>query len=58
MIGLWEKTFREYQDFQVNHVHETTENNQAMIELEAEKHRLEKELKDQEHRLFIGPDLR
>ncbi|KAM0879198.1 hypothetical protein ACQ4PT_034403 [Festuca glaucescens] len=46
-------TFREYQDFQVNHVHETTENNQAMIELEAEKHRLEKELKDQERRLFI-----
>ncbi|KAM0898993.1 hypothetical protein ACQ4PT_021581 [Festuca glaucescens] len=45
-------TFREYQDFQVNHVHETTENNQAMIELEAEKHRLEKELKDQERRLF------
>ncbi|XP_047045366.1 chloroplastic group IIA intron splicing facilitator CRS1, chloroplastic-like [Lolium rigidum] len=41
-------TFREYQDFQVNYVHETTENNQAMVELEAEKHRLEKEL-----RLFI-----
>uniref|UniRef100_A0ACD6ADB0 Uncharacterized protein n=1 Tax=Avena sativa TaxID=4498 RepID=A0ACD6ADB0_AVESA len=46
-------TFREYQDFQVNHVDETTENNKAMIELEAEKHRLEKELKDQERRLFI-----
>lgn len=46
-------TFREYQDFQVNHVHEITENNQAMIELEAEKHRLEKDLKDQERRLFI-----
>jgi hypothetical protein len=51
-------TFREYQDFQVNHVHEITENNQAMIELEAEKHRLEKDLKDQERRLFIvRPDL-
>lgn len=46
-------TFREYQDFQVNQAHETTINNKAMIELEAEKHRLEKELKDQERRLFI-----
>ncbi|XP_044959699.1 chloroplastic group IIA intron splicing facilitator CRS1, chloroplastic-like [Hordeum vulgare subsp. vulgare] len=46
-------SFREYQDFQLNHVQETTENNMALIELEAEKHRLEKELKDQERRLFI-----
>jgi hypothetical protein len=46
-------TFREYRDFQVNHVNETTGNNETMIELEAEKHRLEKELKDQERRLFI-----
>ena len=51
-------TFREYRDIQVNRVHETTENNEAMIELESEKHRLEKELKDQELRLFIvRPDL-
>ncbi|VAI94077.1 unnamed protein product [Triticum turgidum subsp. durum] len=46
-------SFREYQDFQLNHVQETTENNMALIELEAEKHRLEKELKDQQWRLFI-----
>lgn len=45
-------TFKEYQDIQVNHVHETTEN-KAIIELEAKKHRLEKELKDEERRLFI-----
>ncbi|KAL6662114.1 hypothetical protein ACP70R_001498 [Stipagrostis hirtigluma subsp. patula] len=44
-------TFREYQDFQANHVHENTENYKTMIELEAEKHRLEKELKDQEWKL-------
>lgn len=51
-------TFREYLDFQLNHVQETTENNMALTELEAEKHRLEKELKDQERRLFIvSPDL-
>ena len=46
-------TFREYRNLQVNRVHETTENNKGMIELESEKHRLEKELKDQERRLFI-----
>ncbi|EMS57550.1 Chloroplastic group IIA intron splicing facilitator CRS1, chloroplastic [Triticum urartu] len=46
-------TFREYLDFQLNHVQETTENNLGMVELEAEKHRLEKELKDQERRLSI-----
>ncbi|RCV30800.1 hypothetical protein SETIT_6G124900v2 [Setaria italica] len=45
-------TFREYQDFQADHVHENTENSN-IIELEAEKHRLEKELKDQEWKLSI-----
>ena len=51
-------TFREYRNLQVNRVHETTENNKGMIELESEKHRLEKELTDQERRLFIvRPDL-
>ncbi|XP_048540203.1 chloroplastic group IIA intron splicing facilitator CRS1, chloroplastic-like [Triticum urartu] len=46
-------TFREYLDFQLNHVQETTENNLGMVELEAEKHRLEKELKDLQRRLSI-----
>ena len=51
-------TFREYLDFQLNHVHEITENNLGMVELEAEKHRLEKELKDQQRRLsIVSPDL-
>ncbi|XP_062192068.1 chloroplastic group IIA intron splicing facilitator CRS1, chloroplastic isoform X2 [Phragmites australis] len=45
-------TFREYQDFQANYVYEETENYKTIIELEAEKHRLEKELKDQEWKLF------
>ncbi|CAO2163584.1 unnamed protein product [Urochloa humidicola] len=46
-------TFREYQDFQADHVHENTKNSNNIIELEAEKHRLEKELKDQEWKLSI-----
>ncbi|KAG8047112.1 hypothetical protein GUJ93_ZPchr0008g11785 [Zizania palustris] len=46
-------TFREYQDFHANHVHGTTENNDARIELEAQKYRLEKELKDHERSLSI-----
>ncbi|KAL5232549.1 hypothetical protein ABZP36_031325 [Zizania latifolia] len=46
-------TLREYQDFHVNHVHGRAENNDARIELEAEKHRLEKELKDHERSLSI-----
>ncbi|KAF0899958.1 hypothetical protein E2562_025902 [Oryza meyeriana var. granulata] len=45
-------TFREYQDFHDNHAHGTTENN-VRIQLEAKKHQLEKELKDQEWRLSI-----
>uniref|UniRef100_A0A0D9X756 CRM domain-containing protein n=1 Tax=Leersia perrieri TaxID=77586 RepID=A0A0D9X756_9ORYZ len=44
-------TFREYQDFHLNHLHGTKEHNIAKIELEAKKHRLEKELKDEEWRL-------
>nr|CAB3480781.1 unnamed protein product [Digitaria exilis]CAB3502493.1 unnamed protein product [Digitaria exilis] len=46
-------TFREYQDFQAEHAHGNTENSNTIIELEAEKHRLEKELKDQEWKLSI-----
>jgi len=46
-------TFREYQNFQADHVHGNTENSNTIIELEAEKHRLEKELKDQEWKLSI-----
>ncbi|CAL4998261.1 unnamed protein product [Urochloa decumbens] len=46
-------TFREYQDFQADHVHENTENSDTIIELEAEKHRLEKKLKDQEWKLSV-----
>ncbi|KAL6843224.1 hypothetical protein ACP4OV_026937 [Aristida adscensionis] len=45
-------TFREYQDFRANHGDKKTENYETMIELEAEKYRLEKELKDQEWKLF------
>ncbi|CAD6244861.1 unnamed protein product [Miscanthus lutarioriparius] len=46
-------TFREYQDFHADFVHENTENSNTMIELEAEKYRLEKELKDHEWKLCI-----
>ncbi|RLN04188.1 chloroplastic group IIA intron splicing facilitator CRS1, chloroplastic [Panicum miliaceum] len=46
-------TFREYQDFQADHVYGNTEKSNTIIELEAEKHRLEKELKDQEWKLSI-----
>nr|CAB3482778.1 unnamed protein product [Digitaria exilis] len=46
-------TFREYEDFQAEHAHGNTENSNTIIELEAEKHRLEKELKDQEWKLSI-----
>lgn len=46
-------TYREYQNFQVDHIHETTEYNGTNIELEAEKYRLEKELRGQERSLFI-----
>ncbi|KAJ1268237.1 hypothetical protein BS78_07G120700 [Paspalum vaginatum] len=46
-------TFREFQDFNADHVHENTEYSNNMIELEAEKHRLEKELKDQEWKLSV-----
>ena len=46
-------TFGEYQNFQADHVHGNTENSNTIIELEAEKHRLEKELKDQEWKLSI-----
>ncbi|KAB8108253.1 hypothetical protein EE612_043746 [Oryza sativa] len=45
-------TFREYQDFHDSHARRTTENN-FRIQLEAKKHRLEKELKDQEWRLSM-----
>ncbi|TVU06455.1 hypothetical protein EJB05_49672, partial [Eragrostis curvula] len=50
--GSFVGTFREYQDFHAEFVHEKTENDNTIIELEAEKHRLEKELKDQEWKLF------
>uniref|UniRef100_A0A0E0LU69 CRM domain-containing protein n=1 Tax=Oryza punctata TaxID=4537 RepID=A0A0E0LU69_ORYPU len=46
-------TFREYQDFHDSHARRTTENNNFRIQLEAKKHRLEKELKDQEWRLSM-----
>ena len=46
------RTFREYQDFHDSHARRTTENN-FRIQLEAKKHRLEKELKDQEWRLSM-----
>ncbi|GJN03312.1 hypothetical protein PR202_ga20742 [Eleusine coracana subsp. coracana] len=44
-------TFREYQDFHANLAPEKAENEETLIELEAEKYRLEKELKDQEWKL-------
>ncbi|ONM04943.1 chloroplast RNA splicing1 [Zea mays] len=46
-------TFREYQGFHAKFVHENTENSNTMIELEAEKYRLEKELKDHEWKLSV-----
>lgn len=46
-------TFREYQDFHADLVHENTEKSNIMIELGAEKYRLEKELKDHEWKLSI-----
>lgn len=46
-------TFREYKDFHADFVHANTEKSNTMIELEAEKYRLEKELKDHEWKLSI-----
>lgn len=46
-------TFREYQNFNADHVCENTKNSDTMVELEVEKHKLEKELKDQEWKLSI-----
>jgi hypothetical protein len=46
-------TFREYQDFHADLGHENTEKSNIMIELGAEKYRLEKELKDHEWKLSI-----
>lgn len=52
-------TFREYQDFHANLVPEKAENEEAIIELEAEKCKLEKELKDQEWKLStVSADLK
>jgi hypothetical protein len=48
-----EGSFREYQDFHADLVHENTEKSNIMIELGAEKYRLEKELKDHEWKLSI-----
>uniref|UniRef100_A0A6V7QU08 CRM domain-containing protein n=1 Tax=Ananas comosus var. bracteatus TaxID=296719 RepID=A0A6V7QU08_ANACO len=46
-------TFREYQEIQVNHIDRKTELCEAKLKLEAEKVRLEKEIKEQERQLFI-----
>ncbi|XP_020094505.1 chloroplastic group IIA intron splicing facilitator CRS1, chloroplastic [Ananas comosus] len=45
-------TFREYQEIQVNHIDRKTELCEAKLKLEAEKVRLEKEIKEQERQLF------
>jgi hypothetical protein len=45
-------TIREYHDLHANLVPEKAENDETIIELEAEKYRLEKELKDHEWKLY------